>query len=125
MKPPFPLLTSLLLVWATLQCTSAVKADNEPFFEFSSGVEAYDGAYKLAMTEMSQNIQNGTFIAGAGWDQLWTRDTSYAVELAAGLVHPEISKKSLEKSIQVDEKSGEQVWLQVRAGIINSLSIPH
>jgi len=112
MKPPCPLLTVLTLVWATLPCTLARKADNEPFFEFSSGVKSYDTAYQLAHAEMSQNIQNGTFIAGAGWDQLWTRDTSYAVELAAGLVHPEISKKSLEKSIQVDEKSGEQVWLQ-------------
>jgi len=87
----------------------------ESFFEFSSGVEAYDNAFKLAMTEMAANIENGIFIAGAGWKQLWTRDTSYAVELGAGLVHPELSKQSLKKSVQTDKHLGE-VWLQDQCG---------
>lgn len=100
--------TAVLVLTISLQTDATIE---EPWFEFSCGIKAYDDAYKLAMTEMGQNIENGTFIAGAGWKQLWTRDTSYAVELAAGLVHPELSKKSLEKSTEVDKTFG-QVWLQ-------------
>jgi hypothetical protein len=88
--------------------------NDEPFFEFSSGVKAYDVAYQLAMAEMVKNIENGTFVAGNGWDQLWTRDTSFAVELAAGLVFPHVSMESLKKSIEID--NGQQVWLQDKCG---------
>lgn len=108
-----------LLLACTLTCffdMAITSATGEPFFDFSSGVTEYDDAYKLAMTEMEQNIENGIFIAGAGWKQLWTRDTSYAVELGAGLVHPELSKKSLEKSTQMDKKLDGKVWLQDMCG---------
>lgn len=109
MTPLLVLSTVLALVWIT---NAAANNDNEPWFELSSGNKAYDTAYQLALTEMAQNIENGTFIAGAGWKQLWTRDTSYAVESAAGLVHPLLSKTSLQKSIETDPVTGQQVWLQ-------------
>ena len=92
--------------------------NNNPFFEFSSGgILEIDNAYKLAMTEVSKCIDhtNGYFVAGSGWNQLWTRDTSYAIELATGLTHPTISKKSLQKCIRQDEKYGD-VWLQDECG---------
>ena len=100
-----------------LACSSVILSASaeEPFFEFSSGIKAYDDAYKLAMVEVEANIEKGVFIAGAGWKQLWTRDTSYAVELGAGLVNPEISKESLKKSIEVDKEFGD-VWLQDECG---------
>jgi hypothetical protein len=90
-------------------------ANNEPFFEFSSGIQSYNDAYNLAMTEMATNVVNGTFIAGAGWDQLWTRDTSFAVELAAGLVYPQVSMTSLKESVEKDDEFGD-VWLQDKCG---------
>ena len=85
-------------------------ADMQPFFEFSSGgIPRIDKAYNLAMSEISSNIRRKDpnsnnlddeenpeiFMAGSGWKELWTRDTSYSIELATGLIHPKISKASL------------------------------
>jgi len=81
---------------------------------FSSGVQEYDDAFNLAMKEVGQNIVDGRFIAGHGWDTLWTRDTAYAVELAGGLFHPEPSKVSL-LACQQDAGSS-KVWLQDECG---------
>lgn len=88
------------------------------WFELRTGNGRIDGAYRLAMQELHENIvdpgdnnndeeQSSTttttaegdpyFIAGHGWAQLWTRDTSYAIELAAGLVRPDVSLTSLLK----------------------------
>ncbi len=108
------LYSNLSLCVITLSFFRFVSSE-ESFFEFSSGAKEYDEAYKLAMTEVERNIENGVFIAGAGWTQLWTRDTSYAVELGAGLLNPEMSKQSLQKSIQRDQEFGE-VWLQDQCG---------
>ena len=49
---------------------------------FHSGVAMYDEAFALALEEVSENIENGEFIAG-------TPETSYAVELGLGLLYPE------------------------------------
>ena len=95
-----PFLVCVVMILA-LTSTIALQRNHGPFFEFSSGNRAYDTAYLLAMREMQTNIENGTFIAGAGWKQLWTRDTSFAVELAAGLVHPKLSEHSLKQSIEM------------------------
>jgi hypothetical protein len=86
-------------------------AQESAWFEFSSGVSDYDVAYRLAMSETSQNSKGGVFVAGAGWNQLWTRDTAYSVELGAGLVRPDLAKKSLQQSIQRHAEFGD-VWLQ-------------
>jgi hypothetical protein len=51
------------------------------------------------------------YCRGAGWKQLWTRDTAYAVELGAGLVRPDLAKSSLQRSTEHDPEFGE-VWLQ-------------
>eukprot|EP00536_Pseudo-nitzschia_multiseries_P001048 jgi/Psemu1/282755/fgenesh1_pg.13_\ len=78
-------------------------------FDLSTGNDRIDRAYRLARRELAQNIATNDddddddddkdktryFVAGAGWDQLWTRDTAYAVELAAGLLEPEVSRHSL------------------------------
>ena len=82
---------------------------------FISGVSAYDDAFDLALTEVAMNIHDeddgavdlsvsesklqsvgSKFVAGAGWDQLWTRDTSYALELSLALLYPETSKSTLQ-----------------------------
>lgn len=102
------------LVLSAVFCTSH-DSNDEPWFEFESGVEEYDTAYQLALSEISANIENGIFIAGAGWKQLWTRDTSYAVEQGASLLYPELSKASLKRSVQNDKHLG-PVWLQDTCG---------
>jgi len=85
---------------------------------FSSGRQDVDDAFSLAMKEVGENIVDGRFIAGHGWDTLWTRDTAYAIELAGGLFHPEPSKVSL-LACQQDDEQGDgssKVWLQDECG---------
>jgi hypothetical protein len=70
------------------------------------------------MTEMANNIKE-TFIAGAGWKQLWTRDTSYAIESVAALVRPLLCRTSLQESIERDLITGSSPankWLQDECG---------
>ena len=82
---------------------------------FVSGVPAYDEAFTLALNEVQENTVNGEFIAGAGWTLLWTRDTSYAVELSAALINPQASKTSLESCTHVVARVG-TTWLQDQCG---------
>ena len=88
--------------------TPAPDASPPKKFVFSSGVGEIDAAYALALWEMSaaEYGEGGHFLAGHGWQGLWTRDTSYAVELAAGLVHPGIAEASLRKCAR------DGVWMQ-------------
>jgi Alkaline and neutral invertase len=90
-------------------------------FDLRTGNERIQKAYNLAKTEFYANIVNDNnsgaasaddgatstiehdndddsyFIAGSGWAQLWTRDTSYTIELAGGLLEPRVSLRSLLK----------------------------
>ena len=75
----------------------------------------YENSYKLALKEIGQNIACNHFVAGTGWSQLWTRDTSFAAELGAALIHPQVVQKSLMASVEVWE-NGENVWLQDKCG---------
>ena len=92
----------------------SVKKQAEPQL-FQSGVKAYDDAFHLALSEVAANTVNGSFIAGSGWSQLWTRDTSYAVELAASLVNPRASKWSLQECTEQVPTVGNP-WLQDECG---------
>lgn len=71
----------------------------------------YERAYKLALKEVGTNIACNHFVAGSGWVQLWTRDTSYASELGVAFLHPQVVMKSLMDSVEV-LKDGKAVWLQ-------------
>ncbi len=52
--------------------------------------------YNLALEEAILDIRDdSTFMAGAKWPGVWTRDISYAIDLSLGTFFPEISKKSL------------------------------
>lgn len=79
------------------------------------GASEYDSAYNLAVSEIEQNIRDGYFIAGQGWAQLWTRDTSYSVELGCGLLHPEVSETSLRKCTEDIAGIG-TCWFQDKCG---------
>ena len=81
-------------------------------FELSTGNEQLQSAYYLALSEVKDNIHDKNyFIAGAGWTQLWTRDTSFAVELAAGILHPSTAQSSLITCTEQVDGIG-VVWLQ-------------
>jgi len=100
--------------------------DNTVWFDLHTGNATIDRAYKLATGEVQQNIKfkNGDagspyFVAGEFWGKLWTRDSSYAIELGAGLIQPEISRTSLEACTETvsittskTEQHGATVWYQ-------------
>lgn len=87
---------------------------------FSSGDTAYDAAYTKAVTVISQDVVNGVFNAGESWAQVWTRDTSYSIDLGAGLLQPVASKKTLLGLTEKDPNDGKggttDVWIQDAAG---------
>ncbi|CAB9530734.1 expressed unknown protein [Seminavis robusta] len=107
--------------------------DNNNPVTLSTGVAQWDAAFLVAMAEVSENIMaNGNFMAGAGWTQLWTRDTSYAVQLGLALLYPQVSQVTLEACTQPhDDKDGHQhtldssivmgttTWLQDVCGHFN------
>lgn len=75
----------------------------------------YEDAYNLALKEIGHCIACGNFVAGTGWSQLWTRDTSFASELGAALIHPDVVKKSLLASVET-LSNGKNAWLQDKCG---------
>eukprot|EP00578_Thalassiosira_sp_NH16_P004340 CAMPEP_0181132424 /NCGR_PEP_ID=MMETSP1071-20121207/30987_1 /TAXON_ID=35127 /ORGANISM="Thalassiosira sp., Strain NH16" /LENGTH=398 /DNA_ID=CAMNT_0023218755 /DNA_START=33 /DNA_END=1229 /DNA_ORIENTATION=- len=97
----------------------ALKVNSPPDLILSSSTTAksspYEDAYKLALEEIGSNIACNHFVAGTGWSQLWTRDTSFAAELGAALIHPHVVRTSLMASVQV-LKNGKMIWLQDKCG---------
>ncbi len=104
----------MILAGPTLSATSAT-ADNGTGFEFSSGVSAYDQAYQKARRVIAADVQDGKFLAGQNWQQVWTRDTSYSVELACALLHPDVSKTTLLGLSQPVDGIGD-CWYQDKCG---------
>ncbi len=84
-------------------------------FDFSSGIPAYDQAYRKARRVIADDVKDGKFLAGQNWAQVWTRDTSYSVELACALLHPDVSKTTLLGLTQGVEGVGE-CWYQDKCG---------
>ncbi|WP_394828596.1 MGH1-like glycoside hydrolase domain-containing protein [Pendulispora albinea] len=82
---------------------------------FSSGLARYDAAYAKAVSVISSDVVDGKFIAGESWAQVWTRDTSYSIDLGAGLLYPAVAKQTLLGMIENVAGIGE-VWVQDRAG---------
>ena len=84
-------------------------------FAFRSGAPRYDAAYQKARKVIASDVKDGAFLAGANWAQVWTRDTSYSVELACALLHPDVSKKTLLGLREQVEGIGE-CWYQDKCG---------
>lgn len=71
--------------------------------EYASGRPLLDAMHTLSLEEMLQDVQeDGTFMAGAKWPGVWTRDVSYSIVLALALLAPETSKKSLLAKVDDD-----------------------
>ena len=93
---------------------TAIAAGSEPF-AFNSGIAAYDQAYQKARQVIAADVKEGQFLAGQNWAQVWTRDTSYSVEMACALLHPEVSKTTLLGLTQEVANIGE-CWYQDKCG---------
>jgi hypothetical protein len=64
-------------------------------FVFTSGNPKYDKPFADAKANIAFNTKgtapNTVFHAGAFWDQVWTRDGSYSIEMACGHIDPATS----------------------------------
>jgi hypothetical protein len=67
-------------------------------FVFTSGNTKYDRPFADAKANIVSNTKSsgaGTvFHAGAFWDQVWTRDGSYSIEMACGHIDPVTSRST-------------------------------
>lgn len=84
-------------------------------FTFTSGAAAYDQAYEKARRTIAGDVKDGNFLAGANWAQVWTRDTSYSVDMACALLHPDVSKKTL-LGLREDVPGIGECWYQDKCG---------
>ena len=84
-------------------------------FEFASGVPELDRAYQKARKTIAGDVQDGNFLAGEKWAQVWTRDTSYSVDMACALLHPDVSKKTL-LGLREDVPDIGECWYQDKCG---------
>lgn len=104
-----------LVIFSLIAQARAEEPDRNQAFAFSSGQAAYDQAYNKARRVIAADVKDGKFLAGQNWAQVWTRDTSYSVELACALLHPEVSKTTLLGLTQDVSGIGE-CWYQDKCG---------
>lgn len=79
-----------------------------------------DPAYVQGFRKAQQVIAKDTtakreFMAGESWNQVWTRDSSYATDLALGLLEPEICRTTL-LAQKEDVPGFGECWLQDQCG---------
>jgi hypothetical protein len=84
-------------------------------FAFASGRPAYDNAYQKARRVIAADVKDGKFLAGQNWAQVWTRDTSYSVEMACAILHPDVAKTTLLGLAEPVKGIGE-CWFQDECG---------
>jgi hypothetical protein len=76
-------------------------ADLSDYPRFQSDQRIADALYNLSLEEMVKDIRpDSTFMAGAKWNGVWTRDISYSIALSLALLEPETAKKSLLKKVK-------------------------
>jgi len=116
---PITVLAASLAVLGLGNAATAGAAPADPAadhsFAFSSGLPAYDQAYEKARRVIAADVKDGKFLAGQNWQQVWTRDTSYSVEMACALLHPDVSKTTLLGLGQPVDGIGE-CWFQDKCG---------
>lgn len=73
-----------------------LRTDLSQYPQFHSDYPIIDAVYNMSLEELRKDIRpDGTFMAGALWDGVWTRDISYSIVLSLAAVEPEIAKRSL------------------------------
>ncbi len=73
-------------------------AANAENFVFTSGISKYDNPFRNSKANIDTNtVTSGSstvFNAGAFWDEVWERDGSYSIEMAAAHLDPATSKNT-------------------------------
>jgi hypothetical protein len=117
MSMPHVVTTSLLTLTLALAAGLAAptRADGPEGFVLRTGRADVDGAYRKALANIAADVREGKFMAGESWDQVWTRDTSYSVELACALLLPDVSKRTL-LGLGEDVPGIGECWYQDKCG---------
>jgi hypothetical protein len=80
-------------------------------FVFDSGRADYNQAYEKARSVVASDIHDGRFLAGQGWAEVWTRDSSYSIDLALNLLEPDLSRNTL-SAVKQDAPGIGECWAQ-------------
>ena len=78
----------------TKKASDAV-ASTPDMFVFESNLPEYNEAYRKARQVVANDSQHGKFIAGKGWPQVWTRDSSFSMDLALSLLETSLCEATL------------------------------
>jgi glycogen debranching enzyme len=63
---------------------------------YQSSQTLVNALYNLSLEEMLEDIRpDSTFMAGAKWEGVWTRDVSYSIVLALAAIQPDVARNSL------------------------------
>lgn len=78
-----------------------LQEDVSDYPQHASGLPLIDALYNLSLEEIKKDIRpDNTFMAGAEWFGVWTRDISYSIVLSLAALDPEVSKNSLMAKVQ-------------------------
>ena len=64
-------------------------------FAFESSLPEYNEAYVKARKVVENDSKHGKFIAGKGWPQVWTRDSSFSMDLALSVLETKLCLSTL------------------------------
>ena len=98
--------TSIKTTYFPGERTWTLKSDISAFPSFTSPqMPILEALYNLTLEEAQLNIKKeGTLMAGKAWTGVWTRDISYAIHLALGIVLPQQSMNSLKFKVNALEQ---------------------
>lgn len=80
---------------------------------FDSGHAGHDAAYAKAVRDVADSVAGGAFVAGESWPTVWVRDAAYAIDLGAGLTHPEVATATMRGVVHTGPEE-HLVWQQDR-----------
>jgi hypothetical protein len=77
-----------------------LKKDISGFPKYETQDVLHHALYNMALEELLLDIRpDSTFMAGAKWNGVWTRDISYSIYLSLALTKPDVAKNSLMKKV--------------------------
>lgn len=77
-----------------------LKEDISGFPQYATQDILHQAIYNMSLEELLYDIRpDSTFMAGAKWNGVWTRDISYSIYLSLALIKPDIAMRSLIKKV--------------------------